>query len=145
MRERLDYYRYGMEYMDGRRDHFRCLGLIEQFGVNHEGQLVPCCVWDQKGLQVGSALDEPLDQLFYSKRAQELREMIFEEGCVDQCFNHSLYEFQAATGLPFVVKAAEEPMDKKRAVIKSSGQERGEQARARRKEAAKARRKRNME
>ncbi len=145
VRERLDYYRYGMEYMDGRRDHFRCLGLIEQFGVNHEGQLVPCCVWDQKGLQVGSALDEPLDQLFYSKRAQELREMIFEEGCVDQCFNHSLYEFQAATGLPFVVKAAEEPMDKKRAVIKSSGQERGEQARARRKEAAKARRKRNME
>ena len=56
-----------------------------------------------------------------------------------------LTDIQAATGLPFVVKAAEEPMDKKRAVIKSSGQERGEQARARRKEAAKARRKRNME
>jgi len=145
VRERLDYYRYGMEYMDGRRDHFRCLGLIEQFGVNHEGQLVPCCVWDQKGLQVGSALDEPLDQLFYSERAQKLREMIFKEGCVDQCFNHSLYEFQAATGLPFVVKPAEKPIDEKAAVIKSSGQERGEQARARRKEAAKARRKSKME
>ena len=141
VRNRIDYYRYGMEYMDGRRDHFRCLGLIEQFGVNHEGQLVPCCVWDQTGLQVGSALEQPLDQLFYSEEAQRLREQIFNEGCVDQCFNHSLYEFQAATGLPFVVKEAASPLDEAAAVIKTSGQERGEQARAKRKAAAKARRK----
>jgi MoaA/NifB/PqqE/SkfB family radical SAM enzyme len=144
VRERLDYYRYGVEYMDGRRDHYRCLGLIEQFGVNHEGQLVPCCVWDQKGLQVGSALDEPLDQLFFSKRAQALREQIFNEGCVDQCFNHSLYEFQSATGLPFVVKPAEEPINEAMALIKESGQARGEQAKAARRAAAKARRAREL-
>lgn len=137
---RMDYYRYGQEYMDGRRDHYRCLGLIEQFGVNHEGQVVPCCVWDQKGLQVGSALDEPLDQLFFSERAQAMREQIFEEGCVDQCFNHSLYEFQQATKLPFVVKAAEAPMDEANAVIKESGQAREGEAKARRKAAAKKRR-----
>ena len=142
VRDRLDYYRYGMEYMDGRRDHYRCLGLIEQFGVNHEGQLVPCCVWDQKGLQVGSALEQPLDQLFYSEAAQQLREQIFNEGCVDQCFNHSLYEFQAATGLPFVVKPALSPVDEGTAVIKTSGQRRGEQARGERKAAAKARHRR---
>jgi len=137
---RMDYYRYGMEYMDGRRDHYRCLGLIEQFGVNHEGQLVPCCVWDQKGLQVGSALDEPLDQLFYSERAQKLREQIFREGCVDQCFNHSLYEFQQATGMDFVVKPATEPMVASKAVIKESGQAREGEAKERRRAAAKARR-----
>jgi len=137
---RMDYYRYGIEYMEGRRDHYRCLGLIEQFGVNHEGKLVPCCVWDQKGLQVGSALDEPLDQLLYSERAQEMREQIFEEGCVDQCFNHSLYEFQQATSLPFVVKPAEAPMDAERAVIKESGQAREAEAKARRRAEAKARR-----
>ena len=137
---RMDYYRYGQEYMDGRRDHYRCLGLVEQFGVNHEGQLVPCCVWDQKGLQVGSALDEPLDQLFYSERAQALREQIFKEGCVDQCFNHSLYEFQQATGLPFVVKAAEAPLDAYTAVVKESGQAREGEAKARRRAAAKKRR-----
>jgi MoaA/NifB/PqqE/SkfB family radical SAM enzyme/glycosyltransferase involved in cell wall biosynthesis len=137
---RMDYYKYGIEYMEGRRDHFRCLGLIEQFGVNHEGQLVPCCVWDQKGLQVGSALDEPLDQLFFSERAQKLREQIFEEGCVDQCFNHSLYEFQQATGLDFVVKPASEPMKVEDAVIKESGQAREGEAKARRRAASKARR-----
>ena len=137
---RMDYYRYGQEYMDGRRDHYRCLGLVEQFGVNHEGQLVPCCVWDQKGLQVGSALDEPLDQLFYSERAQALRKQIFEEGCVDQCFNHSLYEFQQATGLPFVVKPAAAPLDADTAVIKASGQAREGEAKARRRAAAKTRR-----
>ena len=137
---RMDYYRYGMEYMEGRRDHYRCLGLIEQFGVNHEGQLVPCCVWDQKGLQVGSALEEPLDQLFYSERAQKMREMIFKEGCVDQCFNHSLYEFQQATGLDFVVKPAEEPMVAEKAVIKESGQAREAEAKERRRAAARARR-----
>ncbi len=141
---RMDYYRYGIEYMEGRRDHFRCLGLIEQFGVNHEGQLVPCCVWDQKGLQVGSALDEPLDQLFYSERAQAMREQIFEEGCVDQCFNHSLYEFQQATGLDFVVKPAEEPMQPELAVIKESGQAREAEAKARRRAAAKKRRAREQ-
>ena len=137
---RMDYYRYGQEYMDGRRDHVRCLGLVEQFGVNHEGQLVPCCVWDQKGLQVGSALEEPLDQLFYGEKAQALRKQIFEVGCVDQCFNHSLYEFQQATKLPFVVQEAQAPVDADTAVIKESGQAREGEAKARRKAAAKARR-----
>ena len=141
---RMDYYRYGQEYMDGRRDHVRCLGLNEQFGVNHEGQLVPCCVWDQKGLQVGSALDEPLDQLFFSERAQAMREQIHSVGCVDQCFNHSLYEFQQATGLPFVVQAASAPVDSETAVIKESGQAREGAARARRKAASKARRKKEL-
>ncbi len=138
--ERMDYYRYGIEYMEGRRDHVRCLGLLEQFGVNHEGQLVPCCVWDQKGLQVGSALEEPLDQLFYSERAQRLREQIFNEGCVDQCFNHSLYEFQQATNLPFAIKPAVLPVNADAALIKESGQARGEQAKALRRQASKARR-----
>lgn len=139
VRDRMDYYRYGIEYMEGRRDHVRCLGLIEQFGVNHEGQLVPCCVWDQKGLQVGSALDEPLDQLFYSERAQAMREEVFGTGCLDQCFNHSLYEFQQATGLPFVVQEATREVGDD-ALIKESGQAREAEAKARRRAAAKARR-----
>ena len=143
--DRMDYYRYGIEYMEGRRDHVRCLGLLEQFGVNHEGQLVPCCVWDQKGLQVGSALDEPLDQLFYSQRAQDMREQIFNEGCVDQCFNHSLYEFQQATDLPFAIKPAAMPVDEDAALIKESGQARGEQAKERRRAAAKERRRKEQE
>lgn len=122
---RRGYYEYGLDYHAGKRDHLRCLGLIEQFGVNHQGQVVPCCVWDQKGLQVGSAVDEPLDQLFYSERAQRLRRTIHDVGCVDQCFNHSLYEFQAATGQPFVVQEAKAAFDPTQAVVKESGQQRG--------------------
>jgi hypothetical protein len=129
---RMDYYRYGVEYMNGRRDHFRCLGLVEQFAVNHEGKVVPCCVWDVEGLQVGDATERPLDELLFSDEAQQLREQIFSEGCVDQCFNHSLYEFQAATGLPFVVKPAEAPIDAGLANLKTSGQVRGERKRSRR-------------
>lgn len=135
VRDRLDYYRYALDYHGGQRDHLRCLGLIEQFGVNHKGMVVPCCVWDQKGLQVGSAVDEPLDQLFYSERAQNLRRTIFETGCVDQCFNHSLYEFQAATKLPFTVQPAQQAFDPAWAVQKESGQQRG---RPRRKKGATA-------
>ena len=142
--DRMDYYRYGIEYMEGRRDHVRCLGLLEQFGVNHEGKLVSCCVWDQKELQVGSALDEPLDQLFYSERAQALREQIFREGCLDQCFNHSLYEFQDSTGLPFVVQEATRPVGDD-ALIKESGQAREAEAKARRRAEAKARRAAELE
>ena len=100
---RRDYYAYGLEYMAGRRDHLRCLGLNEQFGVNHRGELVACCVWDSEDLKVGSAVDRPLDELLFSQQAQDLRERIVSQGCYDQCFNHSLYEFQLATGLPFVV------------------------------------------
>jgi|GEM_PF-603463 len=140
VRARMDYYRYGKEYMAGRRDHVRCLGLLEQFGVNHEGQVVPCCVWDQKELQVGSALDEPLDQLFYSERAQAMREQIYEVGCLDQCFNHSLYEFQQATGESFVVQEATREFDADRALVKESGQAREGEAKARRRAASKARR-----
>ncbi len=59
---------------------------------------------------------------------------------MDQCFNHSLYEFQQATSLDFVVKPAAEPMKKEMAVIKESGQAREGEAKARRRAAAKARR-----
>ncbi len=121
VRARVDYYEHGIDYMNGRREHYRCLGLLEQFGVNHMGQLVPCCVWDQKDLQVGSAFDTPLDVLFYSEEAQRLREKIYQEGCLDQCFNHSLYEFQTVTGLPFWVKPAETAFDPEKAVVKDPG------------------------
>ena len=96
-------------------------------------------MWDQKNLQVGSALDEPLDQLFYSQRAQDMREEVFNTGCLDQCFNHSLYEFSQATNLPFVVQEATREVGDD-ALIKESGQAREAEAKARRRAAAKARR-----
>ena len=101
--EHAGYYEYGREYLEGRRDRVRCLGLVEQFGVDHRGRLVPCCVWGIEDMAVGSVLEQPLQELLTSLRAREVREQIFKEGCLDRCFNHSLYEFGQATGLSFLV------------------------------------------
>ena len=99
------YYDYGLEYLSGRRDHVRCLGLSEQFGVDQEGRVVPCCVWGMEELSVGSLLEQPLRELLTGEPADRVRARIVGQGCHDRCFNHSLYEFEQATGLPFVVDA----------------------------------------
>ena len=100
------YYEYGLDYLGGRRDSVRCLGLVEQFGVDQSGRVVPCCVWGIEDLSVGNIQDAPLAELLTSPRSRAVREKILHEGCHDRCFNHSLYEFEQATGLPFVVGAA---------------------------------------
>ena len=100
------YYEYGLDYLGGRRDSVRCLGLVEQFGVDQAGRVVPCCVWGIEDLSVGNILEAPLTELLTSARSREVREKILGEGCHDRCFNHSLYEFEQAMDLPFVVGAA---------------------------------------
>jgi MoaA/NifB/PqqE/SkfB family radical SAM enzyme len=100
------YYDYGLQYLEGRRDHVRCLGLVEQFGVDHTGRVVPCCVWGIEDMAVGTLPDQPLAEILASRRATAVRRAIVERGCLDRCFNHSLYEFEQATGLPFLVGAA---------------------------------------
>lgn len=100
---RFDYYRAGLDYHGGWDKRVRCLGLIEQAGVNLEGELVPCCVWDNRDLAVGSLVDQDLQTLWYGEEARRRREQIYSAGCHNRCFNHSLYEFQRATGQSFVV------------------------------------------
>ncbi len=100
------YHRAGGAYLSGRRAPVRCLGLAEQFGVDQDGNLVPCCVWGDEAWSVGSVLEEPLADLLRSERARSLRRRIVEEGCLDRCFNHSLHEFERATGLPFEIDPA---------------------------------------
>ena len=68
---------------------------------------------------------------------------MFGTGCLDQCFNHSLYEFQQATGLPFVVQEATREVGDD-ALIKESGQAREGEAKARRRAAAKERRRKEQ-
>ena len=100
------YYEYGLDYLGGLRDSVRCLGLVEQFGVDQAGRVVPCCVWGIEDLSVGNIQETPLVELLTSARSREVREKILGEGCHDRCFNHSLYEFEQAMGLPFVVGAS---------------------------------------
>ncbi len=100
---RRAYYEEGLRYHQGARSAVRCLGFIDQYGVTYDGRLLPCCVWGGEGLTVGNVFERPLSELWRSPEVQGFRERMFHEGCGVGCFNHSLYEFQTSTSLPFRV------------------------------------------
>ena len=101
---RREYLEQGLRYHAGELERVRCLGLVEQYGVTWRGDLLPCCVWGEPELVVGNVFETPLDELWISDRVQELRQRIFQRGCGAGCYNHSLREFERATGEGFVVE-----------------------------------------
>ena len=103
--ERAAYYEAGLRYHAGEGGPVRCLGLIDQYGVTYSGDLLPCCVWGGDGLAVGNVFDTPLSELWHSDAVQQSRHRMFEDGCDVGCYNHSLYEFEVATGVPFRVES----------------------------------------
>jgi MoaA/NifB/PqqE/SkfB family radical SAM enzyme len=102
---RKAYYAEGLDYHGGKNPSVRCLGLIDQYGVKYDGTFLPCCVWGGEGLALGNVFETPLRTLWTSPEVQEFRERMFHKGCDAGCYNHSLYEFSASTGLPFRVSA----------------------------------------
>ena len=102
--DRSAYYEAALGYHGGEDGPVRCLGLIDQYGVTYTGDLLPCCVWGGDGLAVGNVFDTPLSELWHSDEVQESRHRMFEDGCDVGCYNHSLYEFEVATGVPFRVE-----------------------------------------
>jgi MoaA/NifB/PqqE/SkfB family radical SAM enzyme len=95
---RAHYYEEGLRYHAGESGPVRCLGLVDQYGVTFEGDLLPCCVWGGEGLKVGNVFQTPLSQLWYSPEVQQAREHLYRDGCTAGCYNHSLYEFVVSTG-----------------------------------------------
>ena len=102
---RAGYYEESLGYHSGQDGPVRCLGLIDQYGVTYTGDLLPCCVWGGDGLVVGNVFDTPLRELWASDAVQAHREGMFHDGCSVGCYNHSLYEFEVATGESFRVEA----------------------------------------
>ena len=100
---RTHFYGLGLDYHKAGLKAVRCLGLIDQYGVTYEGDLLPCCVWGADGLKVGNVFETPLSKLWVSKEVQDLREGMYSDGCKEGCFNHSLYEFTRSTGESFRV------------------------------------------
>jgi radical SAM protein with 4Fe4S-binding SPASM domain len=98
------YYRKGIDYHAEKEMRTRCLGLSNQFGIDVNGDLLPCCLWGEKELVIGNALETPIKELWDSEKASALRRKIFYEGCGNRCFNHSLYEFSQITGKSFLVR-----------------------------------------
>ena len=101
---RSAYYQHGLNYHAGEGGHNRCLGLIDQYGVTFEGDFIPCCVWGEDELVVGNVFQTPLRDLWASERVQSERERMYRDGCSVGCYNHSLYEFEVATGASFRVE-----------------------------------------
>ena len=102
--DRAAYYEASLGYHAGEDGPVRCLGLIDQYGVTYTGELMPCCVWGEKELVVGNVFETPLRELWASDEVQAHREGMFRDGCSAGCYNHSLYEFEVATGEPFRVE-----------------------------------------
>ncbi len=100
---RRSYMERGVDYHAGRLSRVRCLGLVDQYGINWRGDLQPCCVWGEPGLKVGNVFETPLDQLWAAPATQAARERLAREGCAVDCFNHSLFHFQRCTGEPFAI------------------------------------------
>ena len=101
---RAAYYEEGLNYHADKKGPVRCLGLIDQYGVTYTGELLPCCVWGAEGLVVGNVFDTPLSELWVSDAVQSHRQKMYGDGCSVGCYNHSLYEFEVATGEPFRVE-----------------------------------------
>jgi MoaA/NifB/PqqE/SkfB family radical SAM enzyme len=96
---RRTYYEAGLDYHAGVRTPMRCLGLVDQYGVTYDGRLLPCCVWGAEGITVGNVFERPLRELWHDAAVQGARTRMFHDGCDAGCYNHSLYEFTASTGL----------------------------------------------
>ena len=105
VQNRIQFYRDSLRYhsegFSGKA--FRCLGLIDQYGVTYEGDFLPCCVWGGDGLRIGNVFQRSLVELWYSPKVQEYRERLYNQGCSAGCFNHSLYEFSESTNEKFYV------------------------------------------
>ena len=83
----------------------RCLGLNAEFGVDVNGDISPCCIWENRKNELndlGNILNEDIEDLWYSRRFYEARYSIFAKGCLN-CFNPSLIELPRKTKISFLI------------------------------------------
>ncbi|MBN2056051.1 radical SAM protein [bacterium] len=98
-----EYYRHVSDYHARHKLRVRCAGLGLSFGVDVEGNLKPCCVWEHP-YSAGNILETPLDALWHSEGARRIRQSLFEGKCPFSCYNITyLKEFTRITGKPFLV------------------------------------------
>lgn len=97
------FYRAALDYHLRGGMRVRCLGAADSLNVNWNGDLLPCCLWDDRSLVLGNAFARPLAAVLADPATVAVQARIRSEGCLDRCYNHALYEFTIQTGLPFVV------------------------------------------
>lgn len=100
---RYEFYHAALDYHVKGGMRVRCLGAAESLNVNWNGDLLPCCLWEDKALVLGNAFARPLSEILADPATAVVHARIRDQGCLDRCYNHALHEFTARTGLPFVV------------------------------------------
>lgn len=94
------YYLNIPDYFEGKSSKVRCLGLVNDFGIDVEGNVLPCCVWDNKDASLGNVLQSDLEIIWSSGAFHQKRQGIFNGGCPG-CYNPSVCEFSKMTGLNY--------------------------------------------
>ncbi|MFH1245081.1 MAG: radical SAM protein, partial [Candidatus Omnitrophota bacterium] len=94
------YYLKIPDYFEGKSPKVRCLGLVDDFGIDVEGNVLPCCVWDNKDASLGNVFRSDLEIIWSSGAFQQKRQGIFTNGCPG-CYNPSICEFSKMTGLNY--------------------------------------------
>lgn len=55
-----------------RSEKGRCHGLLDHFAIHADGTVVPCCLDDQKIINLGNALEKPLEEVLNSELAMSI-------------------------------------------------------------------------
>jgi MoaA/NifB/PqqE/SkfB family radical SAM enzyme/GT2 family glycosyltransferase len=97
------YFRKTPLYLNDYTLRVRCLGLSRDMGVDVNGNIIPCCVWNRDSANLGNAITDDAELLWNSKRYLQIRRDIFHKGCSNGCYNSSLHEFMTITGRNFIV------------------------------------------
>ena len=105
-----------LKYFKNNRIKVRCLGLIQELGIDVEGNVFPCCVWENKNRpfnSLGNALEEDLEKLWYSEKFYHARKSIFKQGC-GNCYDPGICEFDKIGRSSFLAKTESSHNNKKR-------------------------------
>jgi len=94
------YYLRTADYFYNRLGARRCLGLSREFGVDVEGNIFPCCVWDAD-YGLGNIFEQDITVSWFGEKFSEVRKRIFFRGC-KRCYNTSLADFYRITRLDFL-------------------------------------------
>ena len=100
-KEAYKYYLGVKDYFNSKIERVRCLGLVRYIGIDVEGNIYPCCVWD-KDYNLGNIFTDDIEIEWFKDRFNKIRKQIFYQGCKN-CYNPFLIEFSKTTGLEFLV------------------------------------------
>ena len=103
-RSKYYYYINTPLYLNGNKDlRVRCLALVRNLGVDVNGDITPCCVWNKEKMHLGNAIKDDLEALWHSNEYRRLRVSLYRQGCSGGCYNNSLHEFTNMTGKSFII------------------------------------------